>query len=75
MDKSHNSTHEALAAFASSISLTAEAKPRGNEADVHFSRMLIVMSVKTTLTDQLLKVNSALKPLLSVIEDRCSGQQ
>ena len=40
-----------------------------------FSRMLIVMSVKPTLTDELLKVNSALKPIFSVIEDQCSGGQ
>ena len=34
--------------------------------------MLIVMSVKPTLPDKLLKVNSALKLILSVIEDQCS---
>ena len=33
------------------------------------------MSVKLTLTDKLLKVNSALKPIFSVIEDQCSGGQ
>ena len=32
MDKLRNSTREAFAAFASSISLKAEAKPRRNEA-------------------------------------------
>ena len=37
--------------------------------------MLIVMSVKPTLTDELLKVNSALKLIFSVIEDQCSGGQ
>ena len=37
--------------------------------------MLIVMSVKPPLTEELLKVNSALKPLISVIEDQCSGGQ
>ena len=37
--------------------------------------MLIVMSVKPTLTGELLKVNSALKLMFSVIEDRCSGGQ
>ena len=37
--------------------------------------MLIVMSVKPTLTDKLLKVNSALKLIFSVIEDQCSGGQ
>ena len=34
--------------------------------------MFIVMSVKPTLTDELLKVNSALKLIFSVIEDQCS---
>ena len=43
--------------------------------DWDFSRMLIVMSVKPTLADELLKVNSALKPIFSVIEDQCSGGQ
>ena len=33
------------------------------------------MSVKPTLTDELLKVNSALKLIFSVIEDQCSGGQ
>ena len=33
--------------------------------------MLIVMSVKRNLTDELLKVNSALKLIFSVIEDQC----
>ena len=33
--------------------------------------MLIVMSVKLTLADELLKVNSALKLIFSVIEDQC----
>ena len=37
--------------------------------------MLIVMSVKPILTDELLKVNSALKPVFSVIEDQFSGGQ
>ena len=36
--------------------------------------MLIVMSVKPTLTDELLKVNSALKLIFSVTEDQCSGR-
>ena len=36
--------------------------------------MLIVMSVKPTLTDKQLKVNSAFKPILSVIEDQCSEE-
>ena len=41
-----------------------------------FSRMFIVMSVKPTFTDELLKVNFTLKILIfSVIEDQCSGGQ
>ena len=42
-----------------------------------FSRMLIVMSVKFTLRDELLKVNSnsALELIFSVMEDHCSGGQ
>ena len=35
----------------------------------------MVMSVKPTLTDKLLKVNSPLKTIFSVIEDQCSGGQ
>ena len=37
--------------------------------------MLIVMSVKPTLTDELLKVNSALKLIFFVIEVQCSAGQ
>ena len=44
-------------------------------SDWDFSIMLIEMSVKPTLTDELLKVNSALKPIFSVIEDQRSGRQ
>ena len=60
-----------LAAFACST------KPRRNDvsSEWDFSRMLIVMSVKPTLTDELLKVYTALKPIFSVIEDQCSGGQ
>ena len=76
MDKLRNSTREAFAAFACSSSLTAEAKPGRNlRSDRDFSRMLIVMSVKPTLTQELLKVNSALKSIFSVMEDQCSGEQ
>ena len=35
--------------------------------------MFIVMSVKPTLTDELLKVNSTLQIIFSVIEGQCSG--
>ena len=76
MDKLRNSTHEAYAVFACSISLTAEAKPRRNEpTGILISRMLIVMSVRPTLTDELLKVNSALKIIFSIIKDQCSRGQ
>ena len=34
-----------------------------------------MMSVKFILRDELLKVNSALKLIFSVIEDQCSGGQ
>ena len=43
-------------------------------SDWDFSRMLIIMSVKPTLTDELLKVNSALKLIFSVTEDQCSEE-
>ena len=43
--------------------------------DGDFSRMLIVMYVKPTLADEPLEVNSALKPIFSVIEDQCGGGQ
>ena len=64
MNKFRNSTNEIFAVFACSISLSWD-----------FSRMLIVMSVRPSLTDELLKVNSALKAIFSVIEDQCSGGQ
>ena len=51
----------------------SEASKKRSDRD--FSRMLIVMSVKPTLTEELLKVNSALKLIFSVIEDQCSGGQ
>ena len=37
--------------------------------------MFIVMSVKPTLTDELLTVNSTLQIIFSVIEDQCTGGQ
>ena len=37
--------------------------------------MFILMSVKPTLTDELLKVNSTLQIIFSVTEDKCSGGQ
>ena len=37
--------------------------------------MFIVMSVKPTLTDELLKVNSTLQIIFSVTEDKCSRGQ
>ena len=37
--------------------------------------MLIIISEKPTLTDELLKVNSPLKPIFSLIEDQCSEGQ
>ena len=58
--------------FTDETSLTAETKV-SKKATGTFPRMLIVMSVKPTLTDELLKVNSALKLIFSVIKDQCSG--
>ena len=40
MDKLHNVTNEAFGAFACSISLTAEAKPKRNEATGLFQECL-----------------------------------
>ena len=74
MHKLRNSTYEAFAAFACSISLTAEAKPRRNQATGYFKNAYRIVR-KPTLTDELLKVNSALKLIFSVIEDQCSGGQ
>ena len=71
MDKLRNSTHQALRPAHAVFSQTVETKI--SERD--FSRMLIVMSVKLTLTYELLKLNSALKLIFSVIEDQCSGGQ
>ena len=44
-------------------------------SDWNFSRVVIVLSLKLTLTYELLKLNSALKLILSVIEGQCSGGQ
>ena len=52
-----------------------EASKKCASSEWDLSRMLIVMSVKPSLTDELLKENSALKPIFSVIEDQCSGGQ
>ena len=76
MDKLRNSTHETYAAFASERRLEKASLALEEMKRVKFlSRMLIVMSVKPTLTHELLKVNSALKLIFSVIEDQCSGGQ
>ena len=37
--------------------------------------MFILMSVKPTLTEELLKVNSTLQIVFSITEDKCSGGQ
>ena len=65
MDKLHNSTREAFAAFAC----------RRNEATRIFLRMLVVISVKPTVTDKLFTVNSGLKLISSEIEDQRSGEK
>ena len=72
MDKLPNSTHEALGLRVLYLpdSLNKASKKR-SEWDI--SRMLMVRSVKFTLTDKVLKVNFSLKVIFSVIEDQCSG--
>ena len=72
MDKLRNSTLEALRPSHAQRSL--EEMKRGR-CEWDFSRMFIVMSVKPTLTDELLKVNSTLQIIFSVIEGQCSGGQ
>ena len=81
MNKLCNSTHEPFAAFACSIFLTAiedfgaigleEMKRLGLFKNAYGN----VRKAYEPLTDELLKVNSALKPIFSVIEDQCSGGQ
>ena len=50
-------------------------QPRRNEATRIFLRMLVVISVKPTVTDKLFTVNSALKLISSEIEDQRSGEK
>ena len=72
MDKLRNSTLEALRPSHAQRSREEMMRVR---CEWFFSRMFIVMSVKPSLTDELLKVNSTLKIIFSVIEDQCSGGQ
>ena len=72
MDKLRNSTLEALRPSHAQRSLEELMQVR---CEWDFPRMFIVMSVKPTLTDELLKVNSTLKIIFSVIEGQCSGGQ
>ena len=71
MDKLRNSTLEALGYSHAQGSLEELMRVR---CEWDFSRMFIVMSVKPTLTDELLKVNSTLQIIFSVI-NQCSGEQ
>ena len=71
MDKLRNSTLEAFRPSHAQRSLEELMRVR---CEWDFSRMFIVMSVKPTLTDVLLKVNSTLQIIFSVI-DQCSGGQ
>ena len=71
MDKLRNSTLGALRPSHTQRSLEELMRVR-REWD--FSRIFIVMSVKPTLTDEPLKVNSTLQIIFSVI-DQCSGGQ
>ena len=72
MDKLRNSTPEALQPSHAQRSLEEMMRVR---CEWDFSRMFIVMSLKPTLTDELLTVNSTLQIIFSVIEDQCSGGQ
>ena len=72
MDKLRNNTLEALRPSHAQRSLEEMMRVR---YEWDFSRMFIVMSVKPTLTDELLTVNSTLQIIFSVIEDQYSGGQ
>ena len=72
MDKLRNNTLEALRPSHAQRSLEEMIRVR---CEWDFSRMFIVMSVKPTLTDELLTVNSTLQIIFFVIEDQCSGGQ
>ena len=72
MDKLRNSTLEALRPSHAQRSLE---EMMGVRCEWVCSRMFIVTSVKPSLTDELLKVNSTLKIIFFVIEDQCSGGQ
>ena len=72
MDKLRNNTLEALRPSHAQRSLEGMMRVR---CEWDFSKMFIVMSVKPTLTDELLTVNSTLQIIFSVIEDQCSGGQ
>ena len=65
MDKLRNSTLEALRPSPTQRSLEELMRVR---CDWDFSRMFIVMSVKPTLTDEPLKVNSTLQIIFSVTQ-------
>ena len=71
MDKLRNGTLEALRPSPAQRSLEESMRVR---CEWGFSRMFIVLSVKPTLTDEQLKVNSTLQIIFSVI-DQCSGGQ
>ena len=71
MDKLRKSTHEALRPSHPQRSLEEFMRVR---CEWDLSRMFIVMSVKPTLTDEPLKVNSTLQIIFSVI-DQCSEGQ
>jgi len=72
MDKLRNNTLEALRPSHAQRSVEGMMRVR---CEWDISRMFIVMSVKPTLTDELLTVNSTLQIILSVIEDQCTGGQ
>ena len=72
MDKLRNNTLEVLRPSHAQRSLEEMMRVK---CEWDFSRMCLVMSVKPTLTDELLTVNSTLQIIFSVIEDQCSGGQ
>ena len=72
MDKLRNSILDALRPSHAQRSLEEVMRVR---CEWDFSRMFIAMSVKPTLTDELLTVNSTLQIIFSVIDDQCSGGQ
>ena len=76
MDNLRSSTHEAFAAFACSFSLTVVKRSLEEMKRLGFFKNASRnIRVNPTATDELFKMNSALKLIFSVIEDQFSGRQ